>query len=359
MSRRVVTVLLLAVIVLPVARAAAGGPRRPRTVSEAMGRQIDHPVIRGPMRDVIAELEKLAGASIVVDWRSLKDVGVDPTRVITLDAPAATVTQLLDLTLDQAATKDKPLEWKIVGDMALVSTRAKLFFGGMARYLGPVPTAAAGGQPRARPAGGRVGGRVISFESLPLGDVISFFRDVSGVNFHANWRALEAVGVNKDTPVTLKAQNIALGRALDLVMDQLVAGGDRFSRVYWVIDGGVVHISTGQELNREMRVKTFDVADLLMVIRDFPGRSRDRNNQDGDDNGSLFGDDDDDNNDDNNDEQETRAQREQKLIDVIKDTVGPEMWRPEGLGTVRIWRNQLIVSQSLLGYKLMERAVGG
>lgn len=350
MSRRVLTVLLLSAIVLPATR-AAGGPRRPRTVSEAMAQTIDHPAIRGPMRNVIAELEKLGGTSILVDWRSLKEVGVQPTQVITLDVPAATVTQLLDLTLDQAAPKDKPLEWKIVGDMALVSTRAKLFFGGMTRYLGPVPAVAAGGR--------RVGGRVISFESLPLGDVISFFRDVSGVNFHVNWRALEAVGVNKDSPVTLKAQNIALGRALDLVTDQLAVGVDKYSRIYWVIDGGVVHISTGQELNREVRVKTFDVADLLMVIRDFPRRNRDSNVDDVDGNGSLFGDDDDDDSNDDQDEQETRAQREQKLIDVIKDTLGPEMWRPEGQGAIRIWRNQLIISQSLLGYKLMERAVGG
>ena len=39
------------------------------------------------------------------------------------------------------------------------------------------------------------------------------------------------------------------------------------------------------------------------------------------------------------------------------DTIGEEMWRPMGKGSIRLHNKRLIITQSLLGFKLMEQSL--
>jgi hypothetical protein len=201
------------------------------------------------------------------------------------------------------------------------------------------------------------------FEEIPLKDVIELLRELTGVGFHVNWKALALVGVDKQTPVTLKVKNVSYARALDLVTDQLVASATRLGKVYWIIDGGVVHISTGDALNQELETKIFDVGSLLFVVPNFKGPrleldpDRQANDND-DDNANRWTQWD---TDDDEDDEPSMAQKRQKvrddLIQIIKDAIGPDMWRDGGgKGSIRLHRNQLIITQTPLGFKLLEDA---
>ena len=44
------------------------------------------------------------------------------------------------------------------------------------------------------------------------------------------------------------------------------------------------------------------------------------------------------------------------ILHIIKNTIGEEMWRPQGKGSIRYFGKNLVVTQSLLGFKLMEKA---
>jgi len=39
----------------------------------------------------------------------------------------------------------------------------------------------------------------VKFDNVSISDAIDFLRDVSSANIHVNWRALEEIGVGKDT----------------------------------------------------------------------------------------------------------------------------------------------------------------
>ena len=54
-----------------------------------------------------------------------------------------------------------------------------------------------------------------------------------------------------------------------------------------------------------------------------------------------------------------RQRTREALIGVIKDAIGQDMWQPLGKGSIRIVRNKLIISQTLLGFKLLDQAMSG
>jgi len=226
------------------------------------------------------------------------------------------------------------------------------------------------------PAQALRGGGEINFDNIPLNDALTTIRQMAGVNFHMNWKALELSGINKDSPVSLQARNISPAQAMDLIFDSLNAGKSKMESIYWIVDGGVVLISTGTALDTEMRTHTYDIADLLMSVPDFvgpimtlntagnsgagnnstgangannPWNNTNNNNTNGTGNGNNT------NTAGNQNAQTIRAQSVTSLTQAIQDTIGKDMWAPTGKGSISLMRDQLIITQSLLGWKLMEK----
>ena len=44
----------------------------------------------------------------------------------------------------------------------------------------------------------------VRITGVPLENAIDFLRDLTGLNMHVNWRALELLNVTRQTPVTLR-----------------------------------------------------------------------------------------------------------------------------------------------------------
>jgi len=326
-------------------RAAAAERRDPR---QAMKRVVTDFNISATLIDALARYEKLAGVRFLVDWAELARVGIARTDRVSFRAERSTLAGLMDRTM--AALKPvggKPV-WYADKKTVNVTTRSALLL------LYRQARAATGTAPRATSGG-------FDFEEIPLTDVINLFRELTGVSFHVNWKALALVGVDKQTPVTLKIRNVSYARALDLVVKQLVASPSRLGSVYWIIDDGVVHISTGDALNQELETRTFDVGSLLFVVPNFKGprmelNPDDRSDSDDDDRSWTQWEDDED-----DDDEPSMAEKRQKvrddLIEIIKDAIGRDMWTDAGgKGSVRLHRNLLIITQTPLGFKLLEDA---
>ena len=202
----------------------------------------------------------------------------------------------------------------------------------------------------------------MSFQNTPLADFLTFVQSVARINMHVNWEALKISNVDRTTPVSLAASNITMGRALDLVLGDINAGKGKMDSIYWVVDGGILLISTGTALDSEMRTRTQDVADLLMVVRNFPGRSlalggNTSGNTGGGGNGTAWANNSDTNTNPNTPSAtEAKEQAKKALISVIQSSTGPEFWQPQGKGSIQFLGNTMIISQSLLGFKLMDQA---
>ena len=189
----------------------------------------------------------------------------------------------------------------------------------------------------------------LDFDNIEFNDVVQFLRDVSGANIYVNWSALQAAGIDKTSAVNVHLRNVMLEKALRLILADVSAALPEDARLGYVVDEGVLAVSTRSDLARNPKVRVYDIRDLLIQIRDFE-RSGDDDDTTTDDDDDLFGgggDDDDDNDNDNEDGELTQEELATNLIDLIKETIDPNSWRPTGeVGAIRHYNGQLIVTQT-------------
>jgi beta-lactamase regulating signal transducer with metallopeptidase domain len=167
----------------------------------------------------------------------------------------------------------------------------------------------------------------LKFDAQPLNDVMNFLRDVSIVNLVVDWRALEAAGIDRNTPITESVHNIPFAKALQIVLDD--AGGGT-TKLGYAIDGNIVKVSTAEELSKYTLTRVYDIRDLIVEIPDFstgPTFSLPQTRPD---------------------PAKQRADHIQEVTDLIKETVDPDSWRENGgtVGAMREIQGQLIVTQT-------------
>ncbi len=196
----------------------------------------------------------------------------------------------------------------------------------------------------------------INFEAIRLSNVIEYLRNTTGLNFFVNWAALEAVGIERDTPITLRLSNVPAEQALRLVLAQ--AGSiSELEPIGFSIIEGIVTVSTERDLNRTTDTRVYDIRDLLVQVPNFAGapefdlNSALSNTSSGGSAGQgvaqsstdLFGD------DDTEENQLTREELIEQIITLIQDTVGDqEDWGAYGgeIGSLRELNGNLIVKQT-------------
>ena len=60
----------------------------------------------------------------------------------------------------------------------------------------------------------------INFNAVTFADVVDFLRDVTGANIVVDWTVLEAAGIDKSVPITLRLHDIKFSTVLQKVLDQ-------------------------------------------------------------------------------------------------------------------------------------------
>lgn len=103
----------------------------------------------------------------------------------------------------------------------------------------------------------------VSLDAAPFEQVIDWLAEQTGVNILVRWNELEAVGVERDRPISVKARNLRLSQLLWLVMNE--AGGHGGTLAYRAT-GNMIVLSTEEDLNRDMVVKVYDVHDLVHKV---------------------------------------------------------------------------------------------
>ena len=188
----------------------------------------------------------------------------------------------------------------------------------------------------------------LDVDAVGLQDVINFLRNVSGVNFWVNWTALdEHQLITKSTPVTAHLEDVTVRKALEVVLSD--AGGDR--PLEYVIEEGVVTISTQDDLAQKHTTRVYDIQHLLFTVPNFMGPRTNLSDTDTSDTG---GDDDDnvgftttfDDTEDTAQESMTKAEMIQDLIDTITQTVKPGTWEANPDLGIRTMHGQLIVTHT-------------
>jgi hypothetical protein len=183
-------------------------------------------------------------------------------------------------------------------------------------------------------------------DDVRLDDAIDFLRDASGANIHVNWRALETVNITRETPVTVRMSPMPLRNLLKYVLTE--ADGQNLATFY--PDDGVIEVTTRELADRRMITKVYPVEDLLLTIPDFtdpPNFQIQQQRASGGGGGggggqSLLG-----SGQVTQDEnsQVAKSARGQELVQLVMDTVQPDVWRENGgTASIRFFRGRLIVT---------------
>jgi type II secretory pathway component GspD/PulD (secretin)/tetratricopeptide (TPR) repeat protein len=106
------------------------------------------------------------------------------------------------------------------------------------------------------------------FSENKLEDVLTYIQTLTQVPSDIDWESLEAIGIRKDTPVSLKLSPLPVQTLLDRVLVK-AAGGDQFRRAGWTVDRGVLVIGSQEELNKHRSLVIYNIQDLLFDIPNY------------------------------------------------------------------------------------------
>ena len=99
----------------------------------------------------------------------------------------------------------------------------------------------------------------MKIDSVPFADVVDALRDLTSSNIFVNWRALEAAGIDRNVPVSLRLRDVAFKDVLSLVLRN-VGGGTTYK-----VENGVVVIDAPKQPAKapKLSTKTYEVRNLL------------------------------------------------------------------------------------------------
>ncbi|MDY6912935.1 MAG: hypothetical protein SVT52_00520, partial [Planctomycetota bacterium] len=209
----------------------------------------------------------------------------------------------------------------------------------------------------------RVKLQTLDFADIQFKDVVQFLRETSGVSIYVNWRALEAVGVDRATTVNVHLVGVTFEKALRIILNDV--GG--VTPLKFVVDEGVITVSTDDDLSRRTTTRVYDIRDLIVRVPNFVAPRIDLDQigeAEADTEGGggfggegLFGEDEEEAEDEEN--IPTKGEIIDDIIDLVKDTIDPTSWRPEGeIGSIRELHGQLVVTQTAENHQRLIELVG-
>ncbi|MFQ5590942.1 MAG: hypothetical protein ACE5HE_07260 [Phycisphaerae bacterium] len=195
----------------------------------------------------------------------------------------------------------------------------------------------------------------VEWVELTFEEVLSWLRGMAedNVNIIPRWNALNAEGVDMDSPVTLKLKDTTVAEVMDEVLDQLSEDG----QVVYRGERNMLRISTKDELARKLEVKVYDVTDILFVIPDM-GRSAPlvdlqaatRSSTGGGGGGQgVFRGSSSGQSEELQEEEEDIDERLEELRDMIYAVIEPQSWIPAGgLGTVEAFNKRYLIVRNTI-----------
>jgi hypothetical protein len=181
-----------------------------------------------------------------------------------------------------------------------------------------------------------------------LEDIMTFIKDFTQADLEITWQGDgNEVGLDKEKKLTLNIKNRPALAVLEAVLEK--SKSDFGSGNTWQMSAyGPMQVGPKEALNKERRVETYDINDLLSIIpryADVPEidlNSVLQQSQGGGGGQSPFQE----NNRGNDEVQKTRPERAKDIIDILVSNVESEQWTDNGgdAATIRYYGGTLIVN---------------
>lgn len=106
----------------------------------------------------------------------------------------------------------------------------------------------------------------VEFSDNAFEDVVGFIGSTTGIDIDVDWESLADIGVDPDTPVTLKLKSVQIDVLLDRVLAKV---SDPTLPAGWAIQDGILTIASDEVLRLNTVLETYDIRDLIFVVPDF------------------------------------------------------------------------------------------
>ena len=158
------------------------------------------------------------------------------------------------------------------------------------------------------------GGR--DFAGVEFRKVIDDLRQYSGPNLYVKLSALSVAGIEMTTPVTVHLKDLTLERMLRAILED-VGGAEPLG---FIVDDGVLVISTKADLSRRTLTQVYDVGELI----------------------------------DWTEEEEVNS-----LVELIESNVDQDSWRPHSdIGAISHLKGKLVVTQTVENHSALRELLG-
>ena len=105
----------------------------------------------------------------------------------------------------------------------------------------------------------------LDFPSVPFELVVQFLREVGGVSIYVNWRALQVASVERSTEVKVHLVDVSLEKALRIILDDVSgAAVGTPTQVDFVVDEGIIRITTREALSHRTSIRVYDIRDIII-----------------------------------------------------------------------------------------------
>ena len=201
----------------------------------------------------------------------------------------------------------------------------------------------------------------IVIENATAREAFEWWSHTTRISLVINWDAMLIDGVDPQTPITLDLQYVPADRLLELLL-RAAAPHDTETQFVYDVEPGYIHVLTKRQANRMPVTRVYDVADLVMDIPHFDDAPsfdlRDALSNTSSGGGGRSGDSGllSDDRDRTRRPTLTKAQRGQRLAQLVRDTIEPTIWREAGgeAASIRYFDGRLVVTAP----KYVHRQIG-
>lgn len=106
----------------------------------------------------------------------------------------------------------------------------------------------------------------VDFDDNALEDVLAFISTTSDIDIDTDWESLADIGVDPDSPVTLRLTSVTLETLLDRV---LAKASDPALPASWAVQDGILTIASDEVLRQNTSLEIYDIRDLIVEVPDF------------------------------------------------------------------------------------------
>ncbi|MDZ4832006.1 MAG: hypothetical protein SGJ09_17655, partial [Phycisphaerae bacterium] len=104
----------------------------------------------------------------------------------------------------------------------------------------------------------------VNFNNNQLDQVVAYMKQVTGVEFYPDWKALEAISVRPEDTVTLQLNDVPAEVALKRILEQI--GSDESNRPQYSVEDGVVVVASDESLRQKTLTIVYDIRDLIFEV---------------------------------------------------------------------------------------------